>query len=87
LQASRKMFARSDEMLKSQENRFDLGMITTLELLDAGATHLVAELNVINNTFDVLTAHAKLRRIAGDVAFRRTIRPGILTRTSVSETR
>ncbi len=70
LQAARRMFARSEEMLKSQENRFDLGMITTLELLDARATHLAAELNVISNTFDILTARAKLRRLAGEAVAR-----------------
>lgn len=60
------MFEQAEKVLQAQEKRFDLGLITSLELLDAQATHQKAELGVVNALFDALTARAELHRIAGD---------------------
>ncbi|MFH1862969.1 MAG: TolC family protein [bacterium] len=65
LSAARKMQQQAAEVLSNQENRHSLGLITTLELLDARNTAKQAELNLINARFDALIARSKLARIAG----------------------
>ncbi len=66
LSSARKMVNQTKEVLETQEKRHELGLITTLELLDARTTDLSAELNVVNARFDALTARSQLIRIAGD---------------------
>jgi len=69
LEAAMKMREQAQKVLSSQENRYDLGMITTLELLDARTAELTAELGVINAYCDALIARTNLNRITGTLSF------------------
>lgn len=67
LKSALKMSEQTGVMLSTQEKRHELGMITTLELLDARAAELAAGLGIINARFDALIARASLTRIAGNI--------------------
>ncbi len=63
-----KMRQQADEVLSAQEKRYELGMITTLDLMDARTVNLTAELGVINARFDALIARAQLDKLTGKAA-------------------
>ncbi|MBU1651353.1 TolC family protein [bacterium] len=65
LKAGRTMLRQSEEVLSRQGKQYELGMITTLELLDARTVTERAELASINALFDALIARAQLERLAG----------------------
>ena len=67
MKSTARMLQQASEVLSAQENRHELGMITTLELLDARTAKLVAEFGVVNARFDALVARANLIRIAGKI--------------------
>jgi outer membrane protein TolC len=68
LKSAKKVAEQAGKVLSSQENRHELGVITTLELLDARTTELSADLGLINAHFDALIARSQIIRIAGDAA-------------------
>jgi outer membrane protein len=69
LTSAQKVAKQAGKVLSSQENRHELGVITTLELLDARTVELTADLGLINARFDALIARSQLTRLAGDAAF------------------
>lgn len=70
LNSANKMLKQGREVLKAQEKRYDEGLITTLELLDARNGVLFAQLNQINARFDRFIAEANLLRITGEKAIK-----------------
>lgn len=66
LKSAQKMTQQAREVLRIQENRSELGLITNLELLDAQSANRQAELALINAQFDALIAAAQVRRWTGE---------------------
>lgn len=67
-ESARKMKDRSRKVLATQEKQYELGLITTLELMDARTADLRADINLMNAYFDGRVAKATLMRIAGDIS-------------------
>jgi len=65
--AARIMLQQSKDVLSRQEKQHELGMITTLELLDARMVYQQSELGSINALFDALIARSELTRLVGDL--------------------
>jgi outer membrane protein TolC len=66
LKSAQKMTQQAREVLRIQENRSELGLITNLELLDAQSANRQAELALINARFDALIAAAQVKRWTGE---------------------
>lgn len=66
LKSAQKMTQQAREVLRIQENRSELGLITNLELLDAQSANRQADLALINAQFDALIAAAQVKRWTGE---------------------
>ena len=56
---------QAEENLRIVKDRFDLGMASNIELIDAQVTHTTSEINQINSRYDLLIAVAELERALG----------------------
>ncbi len=65
LKSAQKMTRQAREVLRIQENRSELGLITNLELLDAQSANRQADLALVNARFDALIAAAQVNRMTG----------------------
>jgi outer membrane protein len=56
---------QAEENLRIVKDRFDLGMASNIELIDAQVTHTTSEINQLNSRYDLLIAVAELERALG----------------------
>jgi outer membrane protein len=67
--SAKKVLEQARENLGIMQNRYDLGLVSNLELIDVQIAHRDANMNYINALYDYLLAKVEAARARGDLSY------------------
>jgi outer membrane protein TolC len=65
IRSAQKVLEEADENLEIMQNRYDVGLVSNLQLIDAQVAHREANLNLINALYDYLLAKIETAKAQG----------------------
>ena len=65
--SAKKVLEEADENLEIMQNRYEVGLASNLQLIDAQIAHRDANMNFINALYDFLLAEVETARARGDL--------------------
>ena len=65
IRSAQKVLEEADENLEIMQNRYDVGLVSNLQLIDAQVAHREANLNLINALYDYLLAKVETAKAQG----------------------